>query len=71
MSEVFSRTKLSFVQENLHEEWCSAQPRKNFDEASGKGVTTNRLQQIEGWLNSSIADCQAFMSLMTHSAGKA
>jgi hypothetical protein len=30
MSEVFSRTKLSFVQEKMHEEWCSSQPRKNF-----------------------------------------
>jgi hypothetical protein len=61
MSEVFSRTKLSFVQKNMHEKWCSSQPRKCHDEASGKGLTMNRLQQIEGWLNSSTTDCQAFI----------
>lgn len=70
MSEVFSRTKLSFVQENMHQEWCASQPRKNFDEASGKGVTMNRLQQTEGWLNSSIAGCQAFIVLDDTFSGK-
>lgn len=28
MSQVFSRTKLSFVQENMYEKRCSSQPRK-------------------------------------------
>ena len=50
MSQVFSRMKLNFAQENMNENGAHRSPE--IFEASARALTTNRLQQIEGWLNS-------------------
>jgi hypothetical protein len=63
MSEVFSRTNLDFVKNNLHRNWRTVQPRRDLIEENAKELVTNRRQQIEGWLNSFNVNCKPFVVL--------
>lgn len=51
MGEVFKRTKLEFVNRNLHENWRTFQSNEYDFQGSKRGPQKNRYQEIENWLS--------------------